>query len=133
MRFLSRLFWKSLPKQERKTLLAMLPVVQRGSLDKVLNGRWHFPDCYDQRRCIFVHLPKNAGNSINQTLFNGFEPGHLPLNWYEQQCPQQFSQYFKFAFVRDPWNRVYSAWGYLRFSRLPETIGDLLCKLNIIM
>jgi hypothetical protein len=45
-------------------------------------------------------------------------PGHLPLYWYEQQFPQAFSSSFKFAFVRDPLERAYSAYAFLRGNRL---------------
>jgi hypothetical protein len=40
------------------------------------------------------------------------------LYWYEQQFPEQFAASFKFTFVRDPLERAYSAYAFLRGNEL---------------
>jgi hypothetical protein len=55
---------------------------------------------------------------VCSALFDGWKPGHLPLYWYEQQFPEQFSRSFKFTFVRDPLERAYSAYAFLRGNEL---------------
>lgn len=69
----------------------------------------------DRHRCIFIHVPKAAGTSINKALGKKSELGRLHLPWYVYQKanPKKFREYFKFAFVRNPWDRAYSAYHYV--------------------
>ncbi|MCY1390125.1 Sulfotransferase family protein [compost metagenome] len=111
---LQRFLWKLLPKSQRTFLLSRLPVLDRQAVNKSMSGSIHFPEPFRQRSCLFIHIPKCAGNSICSALFEGWYPGHLPLYWYQLQFPEEFSQSFKFAFVRDPLERAYSAYVYLK-------------------
>jgi chondroitin 4-sulfotransferase 11 len=76
-------------------------------------------------RCIFTHVPKTAGKSVRY-LFGlpeferDYEPcgrnfehafGHRPLIDFVNES--YFSDYFKFAFVRNPFDRIVSAYFYL--------------------
>lgn len=69
---------------------------------------------FDEHRCIFIHITKTAGTSVATGLF-----GHLPYHYtaidyrviYGRKI---FERYFKFAFVRNPWDRLYSAYRYLK-------------------
>lgn len=110
---LQRLLWKLLPKEQRQFLLNLLPAEQRQLVNKVMSDRARFPSYFRERRCLFIHVPKCAGSSIRTALFDGQRPGHLPLYWYEQQFPREYTESFKFAFVRDPLERAYSAYTYL--------------------
>jgi hypothetical protein len=68
----------------------------------------------DKQKCIFIHIPKTAGTSVLNAL--GKEKGgrnHLPWYVYYTANQYKFNNYFKFAFVRNPWDRVYSAYSYL--------------------
>ena len=67
----------------------------------------------NNKKCIFVHVPKTAGLSVGESLFN-YEIGHTTIKEYQQIFPStNFKYYFKFAFVRNPWSRLFSAYCFL--------------------
>jgi chondroitin 4-sulfotransferase 11 len=64
---------------------------------------------------IFVHIPKTAGTSVFKAL--GQEPGwdtHAPNIAYEQVYPELSRRCFRFAFVRNPWDRFASAFFFMK-------------------
>ncbi|WP_426618553.1 sulfotransferase family 2 domain-containing protein [Pseudomonas rustica] len=115
---LQRYLWKLLPKPQRAFLLGRLSVVDRQVVNKSMSASVAFPKAFQQHSCLFIHVPKCAGSSVCEAMFDGWRPGHLPLYWYEEQFPRQFSTTFKFAFVRDPLERAYSAYAFLRGNEL---------------
>lgn len=69
---------------------------------------------YDENKCIFIHITKTAGTSVAKSLF-GYLPYHYKAIDYRVIYGRKtFEQYFKFAFVRNPWDRLYSAFRYLK-------------------
>jgi chondroitin 4-sulfotransferase 11 len=78
-----------------------------------LRGRGVYSGYPDQFKCIFIHIPKTAGTSIARTLFNIYSR-HVPYFEYEKANPRKFARYFKFAFVRNPWDRLLSAYLFLK-------------------
>jgi hypothetical protein len=56
-------------------------------------------------RSVFIHIPKTGGASIRHGFFRGNVEG--PVQGY---VPSEWQPLFKFAFVRDPYDRVISAW-----------------------
>lgn len=84
-----------------------------------LSGRKNdFPYRYylEKNKCIFIHVPKSAGTSILSALGKKevFGRDHLPWYVYQKANNQKFQSYYKFSFVRNPWDRAYSAYSYLR-------------------
>ncbi len=95
-------------------------------------------------RCIFVHIPKTAGRSVEMFFINKLELdrendthraqllitdnddpakgteklSHLSASEYVN-CghisQQDFSSYYKFSFVRNPWARLVSEYRYRNF------------------
>ena len=66
---------------------------------------------------LFIHIPKTAGISIK------FVPGirdsrHYQADWYRQRFPFKFQKAFKFSIVRNPFDRVVSAWEFVRAKGL---------------
>lgn len=70
---------------------------------------------FDEHRCIFVHIPKCAGISVCQSLFGNLAGAHQSLRQYQIIfSPSEFAEYFKFTFVRNPWDRLVSAFFFLK-------------------
>jgi hypothetical protein len=73
------------------------------------------------RRCIFVHIPKCAGVSVARSLFGNLAGGHTTMRTYEIAfTPEEFATFFKFTIVRNPWDRVLSAFLFLKKGGMNE-------------
>ena len=110
-----------------------------------------------KHRCIFVHIPKTAGTSVENALrrssagFESFTPddfnidripphagGYRGLNrWDIKHFPakflrEEYRDYFKFCFVRNPWDLVVSCYFWwiqqtrLEFRKLQGQILEQL-------
>lgn len=70
----------------------------------------------DKYKCIFIHIPRAAGTSIKEALeLQG--RGHLPWQYYYLVYPDQWNSYTKFTVVRNPWDRVVSAYHYAKMEK----------------
>ena len=89
----------------------------------------------DKERFIFIHIPKNAGNSITRLLLKHFGkahslnlpgrytrvkdhpyliiPQHAALKWVGNNLPERLL-YKKICFSRNPFSRMVSWWTYNR-------------------
>lgn len=70
-------------------------------------------------RCIYVHIPKTGGNSVNAALGSGWEAHKDLARFAAELRPEVFNGYFKFAIVRNPWERLFSDYNYQRRKSRP--------------
>ena len=70
-----------------------------------------------KHRCIFIHIPKSAGTSIKNVL-NMPSAGHVAWVYYAFNYPKIWQQYISFSVVRNPWDRIVSAY---HFAKMKES------------
>lgn len=76
---------------------------------------------FDDTKSIFVHIPKCAGMSIKKVLYGNRAGGHTTLSSYANVfSPSEMSHYFKFTVVRNPWDRLVSAYHFLKVGGMNE-------------
>jgi hypothetical protein len=79
-----------------------------------------YTDWNSRYRAIFIHVPRTGGTSIARAI-NAPKP-HVPIGRYQLFDARRFDAYFKFAFVRNPWDRLLSSYSHIRaiFDDSPE-------------
>ncbi|WP_072239604.1 sulfotransferase family protein, partial [Campylobacter coli] len=75
-----------------------------------------FKDFHDKYKCIFIHVPKVAGSSIERVIYqtDKWLVGHVKASDYVKFDKNKFESCFSFGFVRNPYDRVVSAYHYLK-------------------
>ena len=68
-----------------------------------------------RHRAIFIHVPKTAGLSLFAAMGMDRPPdSHAPAIAWRREDPLFFDQAFRFAVARNPWDRMVSAFFYLK-------------------
>ncbi|MFT5413140.1 MAG: hypothetical protein ACI9NC_005894 [Verrucomicrobiales bacterium] len=80
----------------------------------------HEAQILDELKAFFVHLPRTGGTSVEQVLrpLTQKDPlfGHTTAAEFQMMFPEQWKQYYSFAFVRNPWDRLASTFFYVQRS-----------------
>jgi len=107
---------RRLPERWRQTLRAWTTYQRRR---RSVTEHGYSLQCFDEYRCIYYHIPKTAGLSVCQGLFGHHGPGHIDARTYRLIFGRaHFEKYFRFTFVRNPWDRLVSAYHFLQAGGL---------------
>lgn len=121
-----KIFWK-LPYSIRYALYKNL---NRKGFDRALTLRTTSTsfekesslEGFDRLRCIFVHVPKAGGISVNQQLFGNMGGSHMTIKDYSLLYNvKEFRSYYKFSVVRNPIDRLASAYFFLQRGGINES------------
>ena len=65
-------------------------------------------------KCIFIHIPKTGGTSV-ETLFGNEKHNHDKRERIIEKIGMpSWKSYLKFSIVRNPWDRMVSAYSYVK-------------------
>jgi hypothetical protein len=69
-----------------------------------------------EHRYIFIHIIKTGGSSIEKT-FRGRRVHKFAKKYKKQIGSKEWNNYFKFTFVRNPWDKMVSQYFYIQKCR----------------
>lgn len=72
-------------------------------------------NAFIDQKAIFVHIPKTAGVSLVKSIYgeNVERGGHRKITHLSKLMPGSINDYFTFTIVRNPWDRLYSAYKFM--------------------
>tara|TARA_R100001594_G_scaffold108127_1_gene142765 strand:- start:94 stop:669 length:576 start_codon:yes stop_codon:yes gene_type:complete len=84
----------------------------------------------NEHKTIFIHIPKNAGTSIESIFkpcvkLNKLIDRHATIYDIKNKLPNIYKKYNKFAIVRNPYERMVSWYHYLKTATNARTIITL--------
>lgn len=85
---------------------------------------WRIDEEMRRRNLIFVHVPRVAGTSIARALYGPRCTRHHSIRYYKTVAPAFWAKADSFALLRDPFDRVASAYAFVR------TGGTNICRLS---
>lgn len=114
-----------LPESVEKRLRKQLKLrrqIKAYNPDQYLNPQFQSSiAAFHYYRCIFVHIPKNAGISVSYALFGNTGGSHRKIRDYQKIFSRRkFKTFYKFTFVRNPWDRLVSTYFFLKQGGLTE-------------
>jgi len=93
--------------------------------NKRVNDSTYSLKCFENTKSIFVHIPKSAGISITSSIYGCLAGGHLKMTDYAIAfTPRELDEFFKFTFVRNPFDRLYSAYNFLSKGGITKNDED---------
>ncbi|HQQ64075.1 MAG TPA: sulfotransferase family 2 domain-containing protein [Pseudomonadales bacterium] len=108
--------WLVIPRQLRLDIRRVLVAVFPSRFTEWLRNDMGFgaiKKVYVEKGCLLVHVPKTAGTSLGKALY-GFEGiGHYTAMELRDLSPELYSRLFVIGFVRNPWDRLVSAYFFV--------------------
>lgn len=104
----------------------------------------------NEKKFIFIHIPKNSGTAMSNAIkkkYNksqllmycerkgpniGIDKMHLYYEVIEKFIPKNvLDKYLKFCIIRNPYNKLYSAWNFIKERHGYKDVNDFVkYKLN---
>jgi len=85
-----------------------------------------------KKKFIFVHIQKTAGSSITNALKNDKKTLRTcQQHTFLKDCYHN-KEYFKFSFVRNPWDRLVSWYNHINFDN-SKNFSEFLTLKNVII
>lgn len=113
-----KLFFWNLPYSIRRLIFILIKPLSYLKLNRMKtesNSKGYSFEGFVKNNCIFIHIPKAAGLSLNYSLFNNKGGGHrFILDYSLIFSKSKFDNYYKFSFVRNPYDRLFSAFRFLK-------------------
>lgn len=117
--------YQHLPHDLRRTVYAVRRPGEFRELQRRRRGSSaDFADyrIFEQTGTLFIHVPKVAGLSLWTAIYGRQHTAHVSLDTYRVVYPRRvFDRLVSFAFVRNPWDRVRSAYDFL-LARLDDPL-----------
>ena len=81
---------------------------------------------YHDLKAIFIHIPKTGGQSVHYTLPGGEHKNKhfTAVELRDIIGPDQFAQYFSFATIRNPFDRMVSLFHFRRQDYVAPSVDD---------
>lgn len=80
----------------------------------------------DKHSIIFVQIPRTGGHTISQIIeqINNYKGlgRHANVTQYKNSYPNKFTTYKKIIFIRNTWDRIYSAWHRRHFKAVQQEL-----------
>lgn len=111
------LLWRRFPRQQRRKLLAKLEHhLPKKTFQRLLStvGSGIYRQEVLDTRILFIHVPKAAGTSVVLALYNLQGIGHCRAVTARAMNPVLFEQLYCFAVIRNPWERLISAYRFAK-------------------
>jgi hypothetical protein len=100
---------------------------------------------YDKKKIIFIHIPKNSGTAMTEELQKTYKDTKLLMNCekdginigidkmhlYYDVIDKFISKnilddYFKFCIIRNPYNKLYSSWNFIKERHGYSDVNDFI-------
>lgn len=104
----------------KKIIKNLIPSSLREKL-QILKGKKIYTEKFDKTKSIFIHIPKCAGSSLGKAIYNDAKIGHATADDYNYTNNSKFIQYYKFTIVRDPIERCYSAYNFIKSDKCSKS------------
>lgn len=93
-------------------------------INKIYKKKAFYHNVETKLNFIFIHIPKTAGTSITKSLFgNNVDCQHIPIIRYHAYDSIKCQSCYKFAIVRNPWGRLFSAFNYINNKKWNASKG----------